>query len=160
MAIPLGINCIAYSNSASAATPTWVEQGSVTSVQVSNSLATADITRRGGNGYRQKVGTLAEGDVTFDLIYDTTDTFFDAIDAAYRGRTTIDMWFASGDEDGEDGDGVRGFRAAFAVTDFSENQELEDAVRYSVTLSVSGTDPVPGYWEKDGGDTPTYALVS
>lgn len=144
MAAVLGIDCVAYLNTGTTESPTWAAQGSVTGVDVSNTLATADITRRGGNGYRQKVGTLAEGDVTFDLIYDTTDTFFDTIDEAYRERTTIDMAFLS---DLISVDGARGFRAAFAVTDFSESQQLEDAIRYSVTLSVSGSAPVPGYYE-------------
>lgn len=144
MAAVLGIDCVAYLNTGTVGSPTWAAQGSVTSVNVSNTLATADITRRGGNGYRQKVGTLAEGDVTFDLIYDDTDTFFDTIDEAFRNRTTVDMAFLS---DAISVDGARGFRAAFAVTDFSESQEQEDAIRYSVTLSVSGTSPAPGYYE-------------
>lgn len=154
MAAVLGIDCVAYQNTGTFGSPTWTARNSVTGVEVSNTLATADITRRGGNGYRQKVGTLAEGDVTFDLIYDSSDAFFDAIDAAYRGRTTIDMWFGS---DLISVDGARGFRAAFAVTDFSESQQLEDAIRYSVTLSVSGSEPAPGYYD---ADTSVLTIVS
>jgi hypothetical protein len=151
----LGLNCKAYRNSAAAgATPVWVEATSVTSVDISNTLATADVTRRGNNGYRAQVGTLAEGSISFDLMYDTADTFFSTIDVAFRGRTTIDMFFANGPVATT---GTRGFRAAFAVTDFSESQQLEDAVRFSVTLAVSGTDPTPGYYASTTG---TLALVT
>lgn len=147
MAAVLGLNCKAYQNTGTVGSPTWTERTAVTSVSVSNSLATADVTRRGNNGYRAKVGTLAEGDVTFDLIYDTADAFFSVVEEAFRERTTIDMWFGTASTTTN---GAIGFRAAFAVTDFSEEQALEDAVRYSVTLSVSGTSPTPGYYESDG----------
>lgn len=178
----LGLNCRTYQNTNSdadpataAASPEWTVRNEVTSVSVDGSRATADVSSRGGGGYRQKVATLAEGSVSFDMIYDTADTtFFDIVDAAYRAGTTLDLWFANGsldtegdaDADGEvdttdtDSDGVRGFRAAFVVSNFSESQELEDANRYSVTLEVSGSIPTPGYYVKGGGASATYTLVS
>lgn len=175
MAAVIGLNCRTYYNSSSpysAGTPEWTLVNEVTSVNVDGSTATADVSRRGGGGYRQKVPTLAEGTVSFDLIYDDTDnTFFDLIDATYRARGVIDLWFVNGAIGTVDGsnvvtssdtssDGVRGFRANFSVTNFSESQDLEDANRYTVTLDVQSNTPTPGYWAKAGGASATYALVS
>lgn len=182
MAAILGLNCRTFQNTSSASggnpfnagTPEWTVRNQVTSVTVDGSKATADISSRGGGGYRQKVATLAEGSVSFDLIYDDSTAgkvFFDILDEAYRNGSLLDLFFANGslEEDSGTGvvgttttasDGVRGFRAAFIVSDFSESQELEDANRYSVTLEVSGSEPVPGYYEKTGGGTASYDPVS
>ena len=168
MADVLGLDCRAYQlNSFVPGTGlygTATELTSVTGVKISNSLATADVTRRGGGGYRQKVGTLAEGDVSFDIILDTADTFFDTLDAAFRDRSTIDIWFGQGEIGGPAAvSGTAGFLAEFAVTDFSEQQELEDAVRYSVTLSVSGNTITPGYYTTNANasvDGSTLTIVT
>jgi hypothetical protein len=154
MSIPLGLNCKALQNTGTFASPTWTERSSVTNVEVAGSRATADVSRRSTGGYRAKVGTLAEGDVTFDLISDRTDAFIEVVETAYRNQTTLDIWFGDGPIATT---GTRGFRAAFVPTDFSESQQLEDAVRFSVTLSVSGSTPTPGYYESNGS---ALALVT
>lgn len=152
----LGLDCRAYKitgfDPSDGSLISAAELTSMTGVDISNSLATADVTRRGGNGYRQKIGTLAEGDVSFDIILDPDDTFFNDLDVAFRNRSTLDIWFGQGaiNDTAADPD-VAGFFAEFAVTDFSEKQELEDAVRYSVTLAVSGNTITPGYYSSDAG---------
>lgn len=141
--------------------PNWVLQGNVTDVQINNSLATADVTTRGGNGYRQVLGTLKEGEISFDTIYDTGEALFTAVFQAFETGMLLDMAFADGiveaagtgavfDTDGTTAltpvEGVMYYRAQFSVTDFSIDQSLEEAMRASVTLQSGFSSGTPGFY--------------
>ena len=164
MAKILGLSCKAYYNVegvAGAETGLSVDDFTlapeVTSVSIDGSRATADVSTRGGGSYRQKVGTLKEGSVSFDMYYDDTSVaLFNVLDKAYRDNTNVIFWFANGDKNETTS---RGFCANFNVTDFSESQELENAVTFSVTLDIDGSVPTPGYYTgaAEGGE---LALVT
>lgn len=111
----------------------WNEVGNVRDLTLNQSLATADITTRSGNGYRQQVGTLNEANVSFQMVYDTTDTRFTEIETAFRNRTVIGVKILDG---GSESSGT-GLVADMLITNFTINQELENAFLVDVELVVA-----------------------
>ena len=128
---------------AAVAAPNWQLRDNITDVQINNSLATTDVTTRGGNGYRQVLGTLKEGEISFDVIYDTADPLFTALFQAYETNALVDMAFADGLIATP---GTLFYRAQFSITDFSIDQSLEEAMRVSVTLQTGFSTGVPGFF--------------
>lgn len=181
MAAILGVNCKSYyltdgtdpptaanldtGTTASQSITNFQEATEITGVSIDGSTATADVSRRGGGSYRQKVPTLKEGTVTFDIIGDTSNTdniLFNILSQIYITGEPIDMLFANGDitatggtHPGSNTAAIRGFRAGFSVTNFSESQQLEEANVYNVTLEINTLTPTPGYYEVSGTSTLT-----
>lgn len=134
MALVLGVNAKFFMQTDGVAgSAGWNEVTNVRDVTIDESLATADVTTRAGNGYRQQAGTLAEGSVTFQMIYDTGDTRFTEIQTAYRSRAAIGCKFLDG---GTESSGA-GLVSDFSIINFSINQELENAVVVDVELTVT-----------------------
>lgn len=138
MALVLGLNGVLHRNTGAVgggfAAATWVAMSNVTNVTLNTNKALADVTTRGGSGWRQQVGTLKEGTVDFEMIYDTADADFTAMQAAFLNNTQLEFYIA----DGASGtSGSQGLFALFDVTDFSIDQQLEDAFRVTVQLTVS-----------------------
>lgn len=151
MAFVLGLNAKTYQNTGTYGSPTWTLRGNVRDVTINLELATADVTTRGGGGYRQVLGTLAEGSIDFEMIYDTEDALFIALKDAFENRTLIDMAFADGvlPNPGA-GNTTTYFRAEFSVTNFTVNQPLEEAMTVSVSLSSGFSSNAPGFFDAVG----------
>lgn len=146
---------------AAIASPDWRLRGNVTDVTISNSLATADVTTRGGNGFRQVLGTLKEAEISFDIIWDSSEPLFAAVFQAFEKNQLLDMAFSDGiitgaKDDGGDPtnasptaltaqSGSIYYRAQFSITEFSIDQSLEEAIRASVTLQSGFSSGVPGF---------------
>lgn len=98
--------------------------------------STADSSTRAGQGWRSRVGTLADGRVEFEMLWDQggSDANFTAIKDAYFNSTTIPVAVMDGDIDA---DGSQGLVAFFNVTNFSRAEPLEDVVTASVTLDLA-----------------------
>lgn len=136
MAIKLGLEAkIYYSTTFDDATSswgTWVELGNATDVTLNLSKGEADVTVRNNNGWRATVGTLKEGSVDFEMIWDTSDAGFTAFFNAWQatnGRIACAVM---------DGDittaGSQGLRSLFSVIDMSRSESLEEAIRSSVSI--------------------------
>ena len=167
MAAILGLNAKAFENidytapaagaahddarAAAYSDPDFTERSNIRDVTLNLERATADITTRAGNGYRQVASTLAEASVDFQLVYDPDDAFFTALKKQYEAQLLIDMAFADG-EIGDEGtaatggtDGVIFFRAEFAITNFSITQNLEEAMMVDCTLQSGFSANAPGF---------------
>lgn len=138
----------------------WTVATEITGLDIDGSTATADVSTRGGGGYRQTVGTVKEGAVSFQLFDESDPTLRvvqDQIDKAYRDGTNLTWLFANGDlfpTTATDAEDLRGFMATYSVTDFSESQQLEEAVTFNVSLGIASTNPTPGYYGVlTGGET-------
>jgi len=165
----LGLNAVSYENTAyttlpgqaAVDTPTMLERSNVQDVTINQSMATADVSTRGGGGYRQVQGTLAEGSIDFVMIYAPGDAFFDSLNTAFADRVLRDLMWADGVAvNGTDivvagdiptGSSISYFRAEMAVLDFTQEQPLEDALKVNVTLqsgftsfSIPGWTTIPG----------------
>lgn len=151
MAFVLGLNAKTYENTGTYGSPTWAERTNVRDVTINLETATADVTTRGGGGFRQVLPTLSEGSVEFEMIYSPGDPLFDALESAYFNRSLIDMAFADGvlPNPGA-GKTTKYFRAEFAVTNFSISQGLEEAMTVSVTLQSGFGSNTPGFFSQAG----------
>ena len=111
----------------------------------------ADVTTRGNNGWRATVGTLKEGTVEWEMVWDTSDQGFGAVKDAFFNNEVIGLRIL-------DGPGGSGLQADFSITNFSRSEPLEEAISVSVSARVtySNTPPV---WIDGGGATAAPAAA-
>lgn len=144
MAFVLGMNAKAYHNTGSYGTPTWDEMPNVRDVEINGEAAEADLTTRGGGGWRQRAATIRDGQVEFSSIWDTADTDLMAVKDAWKAGTLIDMAFMDGDIATS---GSQGMRAEMAVTQFTRSEGLEDALTVNVSVAPGYSDNAPTWYE-------------
>jgi len=128
MAIRLGMEAKIYHGAAGSTATS--ELTNVKDVTLNLETGEADVTTRGNQGWRATVGTLKEGSVEFEMVWDSDDTGFTAIKNAYFNNTPIALAIL----DHENGEGLD---ADFSITNFSRNEPLEEAVTVSVTIKPS-----------------------
>lgn len=126
MAIRLGMNCKMYYGVAGSTATNVMDN--VRTATLNLSKAEADVTTRGNSGWRATVGTLKEGSVEFEMVWDTGDAGFIAIKDSYFNDEAIALLIL----DDVTGSGS-GLDADFSITNFSRTEDLEDAVKVSVT---------------------------
>jgi TP901-1 family phage major tail protein len=131
MSVRLGLDAKLYRNTATYATPTWDEITNVRDVTLNLEAGEADVSTRGTGGWRATVATLKDASIEFEMVWDSADADFAAIRDAFLNRTAIDMAVMDGDITAT---GSQGLRAECAVTNFSRNEPLEEAVTVSVTI--------------------------
>jgi len=140
MGVRLGMEAKLYRNSGNYSTPTWVEMPNVKDLTLNLEAGEADVTTRGNNGWRATVATLKDGSIEFEMVWDTADTGFTAIQQAYFGNAPIEFAVMDG---GITASGSQGLRATFSITKFSRNEPLEEAVTVSVTAKPTYAEHAP-----------------
>ena len=140
MANVLGMNCKLYRNTGTYASPTWNEVVNVKDLTLNLEKGEADVTTRGNDGWRATEGTLKDGSIEFQMVWDTDDADFTAIQGGYFDGTDIE--FAVMDGDITDA-GSQGLRATMQITSFSRSEPLEEAVSVSVTAKPTYSDNAP-----------------
>ena len=138
MAIKLGMNCKAYYGVAGASATNLMPN--VTDVTINLEKGEADVTTRGNSGWRATVGTLKDGSVEFEMIWDTAEDGFNAIKDAYFNDTAIALAFL-------DGVAGEGLDADFTVTNFTRTEPLEEAVKAAVTVKPTYSNRAPEWVE-------------
>jgi hypothetical protein len=146
MTVLLGLDAKLYRNSSTYESPTWVEIENVKDVTLSLEKGEADVTTRANDGWRATKGTLKDASVEFQMVWDTEDTGFTAIQEAYFGNTSLDLAVMSGDITTA---GSQGLRAEMDVFSFSRSEALEEAQMVDVSLK-------PTY----SANAPTWMVVS
>ncbi len=138
MAFILGLDTKLYygvdgAAAAEAATTPWVELTNIKDLSLSLETATDDVSVRGGNGWRQTVATLKDGTTEWEMIYDPADAGYIAFNDAFfdPAKRVIGVYVADGDIVTV---GTAGLMADFMVTTFGITQNLEEAVKVSVTV--------------------------
>tara|TARA_R100000008_G_scaffold62445_1_gene39707 strand:+ start:2362 stop:2763 length:402 start_codon:yes stop_codon:yes gene_type:complete len=124
-------------------TSTWYEIENVKDVTLNLEGATADVTTRGGNGWRQSVKTLKDGNVSWQMVYDTADADFTAIKDAFLNNDDIKLEILDGDRTTT---GTQGLQADFSITGFNINESLEEAMTVDVTAVTAYSSTAPS-WE-------------
>ena len=140
MATRLGLDAKLYRNTGTYVSPTWVEIGNVKDVTLALEKGEADVTTRLNGGWRATVGTLKDASIEFQMVWDTDDTGFAAIQAAYFDNTAIELAVMSGlitDPESE------GLRATCDVFSFSRNEALEEAITVDVSVKPTYTANAP-----------------
>jgi len=144
MSVKLGMDAKLYRNTGTYETPTWVEITNAKDVSLNLEKGEADVTTRANQGWRATVGTLKDGSVEFEMVWDTLDAGFTAIQEAYFDGTPLEVAVMDGDIATS---GSQGLRATMAVTNFSRNEPLEEAITVSVTLKPTYADNAPEWME-------------
>ncbi len=98
---------------------------------------------RSNAGWRANVGTLKDGTVEFQMVYDTADTDFDALQSAFLNNTTIEFLVLDGDVGTS---GNEGLRATMIVSKFSIPQNLEEAMMVDVTIQPTYATNAPAWY--------------
>lgn len=139
MAILLGLDCKLFRGEAGATAEILMEN--VKDVSLNLESGESDTTTRKSNGWRTSKATLKDGSLEFSILYDTEDEDYNALQAAYFGNTPIALFASDGNGNGLDAD--------FTITNFSMEQNLEEAVSVSVTAKPTDVGRAPAW--KEGG---------
>ena len=124
----LGMNAKLYYGAAGGSAAT--EMGNVRDVTLTLEAGEADVTTRANLGWRATAPTLRECTAEFEMVWDPTDAGFSAIKNAFltAGLVALKVLDQAGGQ-GPDGD--------FAITSFSRNEALEEAITVSVTAKLA-----------------------
>lgn len=142
MAFKLGLDCKTYRQT-SGTRAAWPGSGAAPNLDLIDNIrgetlnfskTTADVTTRGGGGWRQVVAALKEGSIDFEMVYDTADADFVAVQAAFMDNTVIAMAFLDGLAATV---GTKGLWADFMVTGMEQTRDLEGAVMAKFTIQTT-----------------------
>ncbi len=113
-----------------AGTTPSTEMSNVRDVTLTLEAGEADVTTRANSGWRATAPTLRECTCEFEMVWDPADAGFTAIKNAFlaSGLIALKILDKTGGQ-GPDGD--------FAITSFSRNEALEEAITVSVTAKLS-----------------------
>ena len=134
MGIRLGMQGKLYYGPAGATATT--ELSNVKDVTLNLETGEADVTTRGNQGWRATVATLKNGSVEFEMVWDTTDAGFTALQQAYFNNTAVALAIL----DRENGEGLD---ADFSITNFSRKEPLEEAMTVNVTAKPTYSTRAP-----------------
>jgi|DewCreStandDraft_4_1066084.scaffolds.fasta_scaffold241227_1 hypothetical protein len=140
MSVRLGLDAKLYRNTGTHPAPAWNEIENVKDVTLNLEAGEADVTTRGNAGWRATVATLKDGSIEFMMVWDTEDDDFTALRDAFLNHTSIEFAVMDGDIETA---GSQGLRAACAVTNFSRNEPLEEAITVSVTVKPTYSENPP-----------------
>jgi hypothetical protein len=142
MGIKLGMEAKLYYDPAGVGGGTWNELTNVKDVTLNLEAGEADVTTRGNAGWRATVSTLRDGSIEFEMVWDTADAGFTAIKDAYFSNTPIGFAVMDGDIITP---GSQGLQADMAITNFSRNEALEEAIMVSVTAKPTYSATAPAW---------------
>jgi len=141
----LGMNAGLYQGAAGETSPSGMtEVDNVRDVTLNMEAGEADITTRGNSGWRATAPTLRECTVEFQMVWRPGDAVFDAIKTAFLTAGTVALAVL----DQKVGiSGAQGPLGDFAITNFSRNESLEEAIVADVTAKLA----VFVEWHEVGG---------
>ncbi|MCE9530353.1 MAG: phage tail protein [Planctomycetes bacterium] len=142
MGVKLGLDAKLYRNTGTFASPTWDEIKNVKDLTLNLEAGEADVTTRGNNSWRATVATLKDASIEFDMVWDTGDADFAAIRDAFLNKTGIEFAVMDGDISTA---GSQGLRATCAITKFSRNESLEEALTVSITVKPTYAANAPSW---------------
>ncbi len=133
-----------YYNTASYATPTWSEISNIANLSLNLDKDEIDLTTRGSGGFKEFVDGLIDAGIDFDLVWDTSDAAFTAIQTAYFAKTAVEFLILDGDEGTT---GSQGLRVTCMIKKFSRSEQLGDALKVDVTIRpVKNSDAAPAWY--------------
>ena len=131
MGAKLGLQAKLYRNTGTYAVPVWVEVQNAKDVTLNLETGEADVSTRANNGWRATLPTLKEASVEFEMVWDTDDAGFAAIQTAFFSNAPLEFAVMDG---AITQTGSQGLRATMGVTKFTREEPLEEAIKAAVTL--------------------------
>ena len=138
MGVVLGMNCKLYFGAAGSTASTLVDN--VKDVTLNLETGESDVTTRGNSGWVATVATLKNGSVDCTIVWDTSDAFFTAVQAAWSASSAIALLVL----DGVSASGT-GLDADFTITNFSRQEPLTEAVTATVTFKPTYSTRAPAW---------------
>lgn len=135
MATQVGYNARIYYNNGTSVSPVWLEIDTVRDVTLNLSRNEIDDTSRTARGWRSRLAGLAEWGADYEMVYNTENTAWGKIRDSFLDNTVIEVLILDGDIAI---DGQQGIRGNVFVTEFSEEQPLEDVISNSCTMVGNG----------------------
>ena len=135
----LGMNAKLY-QAASTADPstldpaTMTEMDNVTNVNLSMEANEANTTTRANKGWESTSPTLRRATLEFEMVFKTGDVQCQAIRSAYLSNGTVAFAALTGPHDESGNEGPIG---NWSITNFTRNEDLEEAIKYNVTAKLS-----------------------
>lgn len=142
MGAKLGLQAKLYRNTGNYAAPVWAEMPNAKDVTLNLETGEADVTTRANNGWRATLPTLKEASVEFEMIWDTADAGFAALQSAFFSNTPLEFAVMDGEIAQA---GSQGLRATMGVTKFTREEPLEEAIKASVTLKPAYAAQAPAW---------------
>jgi hypothetical protein len=127
----ISINAKMYRNTGTYTVPVWNEIPGVHDVTLNLPIDEADVSTRGGGGFKASEPTLMDAAVEFDMPWEETDTDLTEFRTRALARTSLDMLVLDGDAATA---GSQGLRATMKVFEFTREEALDDALRASLRL--------------------------
>jgi len=147
--VKLGLDSkLFYSTTGIGGDPTWLPVATAREVNVPSQKGEADVSTRGGSGWKATVGALKDARLEFELVYDSADAACEALLEAFLSDATIGLAAADGPMM-PDGHEIRThfFMADCVITKFDRKEPLEQAVTISVTAKPTYSANPPCYGE-------------
>ena len=113
----------------------WSEVDLAREVTINMDAARADVTRRGSGNWKQSKAGLIDATLEFEVVYDPTDTEFQALLDAFTSRGEIALAAMDGDIAVADTEGLAG---NWEIVTFNRSEPLDDAITVSITAAPSG----------------------
>ena len=129
----LSEDAIIYYNSASYATPTWVELTNVKDVTLNLEMGEVDVTTRASGGWTENVQGLLSASVDFNMLWDNDDAGFTAVRTAFFAKSGIEILVLDGAHDATAGTS-QGLRATCMVGNFTRTETLGEALTVDVSI--------------------------
>lgn len=136
--IPLGFEGKTYRGTAGSTAATEITNIKNCTLQID--AGEADATTRASNGWKWTIPGLFDASIDFEMVVDTEDPNFTAIQTAFFARTPMAFLFL-------DEEGGEGLDADFAIMGFSKPQETDQAQTVKVTLKPTYSTRAPAWYE-------------
>lgn len=120
-----------YYNAGSYASPTWTLICNVKDLTMTLESAETDVTTRCGSGFNEYVAGLTDVTISFSMIYDPSDTAWEALRGHFFAKTAVEMLVLDGLVATA---GSEGLRATCIVRSFTRNETLGEAIMTDVVL--------------------------
>lgn len=121
-----------------AAGGSWVLATNIVDLTGTNTATEIPASTRASNGYTQTEPGQLNADATFDVIHDTADPFYQALEAAFLARSVIGVRVLDGTAAGS-----KGLQADMKVFSLTSNEPLDGLVTKSVVLKPCRSSTAP-----------------
>ena len=146
MAFVLAENAKLYYNTGSYGSPTWAEICNVKDLTLSLEKDEVDVTTRCSAGFKEYADGLLDANITFNMLYDTSDTAFTALQTAFFNKTDVEVLVMDGLAVPPSGSTSQGLRATCMVKSFSRSESLGEALMTDVALRPVANDNAAPSW--------------
>ena len=120
-----------YRNTGTYASPTWDEIVNVKDLSLNLDKDEVEITTRASNGFKEFVDGLIDASVEFQMVWNTADPDFTALQTAFFAKTSIEFLVLDGLRTTS---GTQGLRATCMVKNFSRSETLGEAIMVDITI--------------------------